>query len=496
MEEFDPVFTYHGFRYVQVEGLNKAPDESTLTGLVFHSAADPAGEFSCSDEIINTFSQNIVRGQRGNLMSVPTDCPQRDERLGWMGDAQMFGPTSCYNMNMANFYKKWMRDIIDCQDPEGFVHDVNPAIVVRGPSKPAWGDAVVIIPWVVYQFYGDNRIIEENYNGMKAWVEYMRSKSVNDLYIWANEDSTWFGYGDWISVEKSPGQPISVAYYFRSTDLLGKMAKVIGREDDARTYADLAARIKNAFNEQYLDRSTNNYEGGTQTANLLPLAFGLVPEGLEEKVAENVSKNVLAKEKHPTTGFLGTGYILPMLSDYGYHQLAFETAAQTTYPSWGYMVENGATSVWELWNSDTEPPEGMNSRNHFALGSVGEWYYGYLGGIRPDPEVPGFKRTIIKPLPAEGLNWAKANMETAYGSLSTSWNKTADQFQLDVVIPPNTRAEIHFPVGPDKRITESGVEIYADRKLTGDADLFTLQESSGEEIILEVGAGDYFFVAE
>jgi alpha-L-rhamnosidase len=399
-------------------------------------------------------------------------------------------------MDMANFYKKWERDILDCQDPEGFVHDVNPAIVVEGPSKPAWGDAVVIVPWEVYRFYGDKRIIEESYEGMKAWVEYMRSKSVNDLYIWANEDSTWFGYGDWIAVEQSPSQPISVAYYYYSSKLLGKMAGIIGKQSDAIEYADLAERIKTAFNEKYLDRETNSYEGGTQTANLLPLAFGLVPEGLEETVAGNIADNVLEKGKHPTTGFLGTKYILPILSDFGYHQLAFETAIQTTYPSWGYMVENGATSVWELWNSDTEPPEGMNSRNHFALGSVGEWYYGYLAGIRPGQSEPGFKRSVIKPLPAEGLEWARASLETVYGLLSSSWDKTEGRFKMNISIPPNTNSEIHFPVRNDRKIMESGLLIYENKKIVGDPEEFHLVNSSEDEIIIEVGAGDYYFEVE
>jgi len=495
-EEFEPYFTYHGFRYVQVEGLENEPDESTLTGLVFHSAADRTGEFTCSSKIINAFYENILRGQRGNMHSVPTDCPQRDERLGWMGDAQMFAPTSSYNMNMAKFYQKWMRDIIDCQAPEGYVHDVNPAIVVEGPSKPAWGDAVVIVPWVIYNFYGDTRIIEENYEGMKAWVEYMRTNSIDDIYIWVNEDSTFFGYGDWIAVEKSPGQPISVAYYYYSTKLLSNMARIIGKESDYQEYADLAERIKLAFNDKYLDVNTNNYEGATQTANLLPLAFGLVPEGLEEKVAKNIADNVLAKGKHPTTGFLGTGYILPLLSNYGYHQLAFETAIQTTYPSWGYMVENGATSVWELWNSDTEPPEGMNSRNHFALGSVGEWYYGYLAGIRSVTEYPGFKKTVIKPMPADGLEWAQARLETSYGLLSSSWKISNGEFNLDVTIPPNTFAEIHFPVSFERQILESGNVIFMDKKLSVKSDEFKLIDSSMDKIVIEVGAGDYSFIVE
>ncbi len=496
VEEFEPYFTYHGFRYVQVEGLEKKPDRTTLTGLIFHSNADPVGEFSCSSDIINAFYGNIKRGQRGNLHSVPTDCPQRDERLGWMGDAQIFAPTSFYNMDMTSFYIKWERDITDCQAPEGYVHDVNPAIVVTGPSKPAWGDAVMIIPWVVHKFSGDTRIIEENYEGMKAWVDYMRGKSEDHIYIWRNEDNDWFGYGDWIAVEKSPGQPISAAYYYYSTKLLSQMAGITGREDDAAAYTELADHIRKAFNEKYFDEEAKTYPGGTQTANLLPLAFGLVPEEHRQAVADNIAQNVLDRGKHPTTGFLGTGYILPVLTEYGYHQLAFETATQTTYPSWGYMVEQGATSVWELWNSDSEPPEGMNSRNHFALGSVGEWYYGYLAGIRPVLEEPGFKRSVIAPKPAEGLSWAEADLETYYGLLSSSWNTSEGNFTLDVTIPPNTTSEVHFPASFGNRIMESDNEVFSNGALMADQDIYRMISADDKEIILEVGAGTYSFSME
>ncbi|MFC2125059.1 family 78 glycoside hydrolase catalytic domain [Bacteroidota bacterium] len=493
-EIFEPYFTYHGFRYVQVSGLPEKPDENTLIGLVFHNAAEPIGKFECSTDILNRVQANIERGQRGNMHSVPTDCPQRDERLGWMGDAQMFAPTANYNMNMAKFFSKWERDIIDCQDEEGWVNDVNPAIVVKGPSKPAWGDAVVVVPWMVYKFYGDKRILEESYEGMKLWVEYMRGKSDGDIYIWREPgNDNWFGYGDWIAVEKSPGQPISAAYYYYSTKLLSQMAEVLGKDADFTEYADLAERIKKAFNERFFDPETNNYEAATQSANLLPLAFGLVPDELQDAVAKNVADNVIAKGKHPTTGFLGTGYILPMLSDYNYHELAYETAIQTTYPSWGYMVENGATSIWELWNSDSEPPEGMNSRNHFALGSVGEWYYAYLAGIRPEASNPGFKKSIIAPMPAGDLTWAKGSTKTPYGVLSSRWEIKDDVFILKAEIPANTVAEIRFPFSSQSEIFESGEAIYVEGGITTAGQSFNLIRLDEKEVVIGCGSGKYVF---
>ncbi|NOY60740.1 MAG: family 78 glycoside hydrolase catalytic domain [Calditrichaeota bacterium] len=486
-ELFQPHFTYHGFRYVEMTGFPGEPTTGALTGLVVHSAAPVIGHFACSNELINTFYKNITWGQRGNMESVPTDCPQRDERLGWMGDAQMFAPTACYNRNMARFFSKWERDIIDSQDEDGAVHDVNPVIVVSGPGKPAWADAVIIIPWIVYQYYGDKRIIERNYDGMAAWVEYMRRHSKNDLYEVE-------GYGDWIAVEKSPSKPIGSAYFYYSTSLLARMAKIIGREEDAQKYEQLAQKIAAAYNRKHLDEKKLEYEGGTQTMNLLPLAFGITPKNDQAAVIKSVVIDVLKHNTHLTTGFLGTGYILPMLSDYGYHDLAYKLATQTTYPSWGYMVEKGATTVWELWNSDTQGPS-MNSRNHFALGSVGEWYYGYLAGIRPDPDVPGFKHTIIHPMPAGDLTWAEASLQTSYGMLKTRWDKDGESLTLKVTIPANTSALVYVPtLGKEKpAVTENGQAIVENGASVQGVKFV---RSEKENVVLQVGAGEYEFIVK
>jgi len=496
-ETWEPIFTYHGFRYVQVEGYPGTPTTSNLTGIQIYSSAEQTGYFKCSNDLINSIYKNILNGQKGNMHSVPTDCPQRDERLGWTGDAQMFAPTANYNMNMSGFFGKWMRDLTDSQSEEGYIHDVNPAIVVGGPGKPAWADAVTVVPWMVYKFYGDKKIIEDNYEGMKAFVEYMIRNSKDGLYIF--DQNGWAGYGDWISVVPSPGQPISAAYYYYSTKLLSEMAGVIGKEEDAKIYAENAAKIAQTFNDKYLDRKTNNYPSATQTANLLPLAFGISPENIRQDVADNIAADVIERGKHPSTGFLGTGYILPILSEFGYHELAYEVASQTSYPSWGYMVENGATSMWELWNSDTEPPDQMNSRNHFALGSVGEWFYAYLAGIRPSIADPGFKHSIIKPMPAGDLTWASAKLYTAYGPLACGWELSVDGLSMQVTVPANTRATIHIPLegDTDPVLSESGILIWSGEKAGSDIPYaLELIEVTENEIILNALAGTYHFTVE
>ncbi len=453
---WEPRFTYHGFRYVQVSGLKQKPGQTDLTGVVIHTSEPFIGKFETSNQLINAIYKNITWGQRGNFFTVPTDCPQRDERLGWMGDAQIFAPTANFNMNLTRFWNKWMTDIADGQEAEGWVYDVNPAIVVEGPSKPGWGDACVIIPWLTYLYFGDSRLLEESYPVMKKWVDYMHQKSDNLIYIWG-EKGGWNGYGDWIAVEKTPSEPIGTAYFCYTSRLLSRMAAVLGKQADSAYYAGLAERIALAYQAQYWDKDSLNYPGATQTANLLPLAFGITPEELREQVVQNLVNNVRAKNNHPTTGFLGTGYILPVLSATGNHELAYEMINQVTYPSWGYMVAQGATSIWELWNSDTERPEGMNSRNHFALGCVGEWMWNTLAGIRVCEQQPGFKKSIIKPEPTGDLAWVKAEYETNYGKLAADWKLEGKKMFLNLTVPANTSALLIPPVfKPGATLKENG----------------------------------------
>lgn len=447
-EAWAPRFVYHGFRYVEVTGLSEKPDSQTLTGLVLHTDTPPTGQLTTSNELLNRVYQNCRWTLRSNSMSVPTDCPQRDERLGWMGDAQIFAPTGAYLMDIDGFFGKWVADIADSQHANGSVFDVNPKMVVPGPAKPAWGDAVTVVPWTLYQFYGDKRLLERSYNAMKRWVEYMNTDSTtrnHGLYFYTNGHG-WYGFGDWVPVKPSPSKPIGGAYQVYSNQLLANAAAVLGKTDDAATYAAAAKRYADRYNALYFSEKELNYEGKTQAANLIPLSLGVVPDAVKAQIAKNVADDVKTHGNHLTTGFIASQMLLPRLSDYGYHELAYQVATQKTYPSWGYMAENGATTMWELWNSDKEKPEGMNSRNHFSYGSVVEWYFGYLAGLRPDPAGPGFKKFIVAPQPAGDLNFVKATYQTPYGEAVSNWEKTDAGLTLDVTIPANSSARVVLPL--------------------------------------------------
>jgi len=454
-EVWEPRFTYRGFRYAELSGYPGDPPRGALLARVLHSAAPSAGTFECSNDLLNRVWRNITWGQRSNMHSVPTDCPQRDERLGWTGDAQAFAATACWNMDMARFFAKWTHDLTDSQGPKGEIPDVAPG-PIGAAGAPAWADAVVIVPWTLHLFYADDRIVAQNYEGMKAWVEYMRARAPG--YLYERE-----GYGDWIAVQGSPKKPIGAAYFYYSTSLLADMAAALGRDEDAAEYRLLAARIADAFNAAYLDRDTNDYPGGTQTASLIPLYFGITPPDRREAVLDNIVRDLHAADDHLTTGFLGTAYLLPLLTGVGQHDLAYRVATQRTYPSWGYMVEQGATTIWELWNSDKAGP-GMNSRNHFALGAMGRWLFEALAGINPDPSAPGFKRIIVRPRPVGDLQWARADYPSLYGLITSEWRHEGDGLRLRVTVPPNTSAVIHLPLlGLDRyTITESGKTVARD----------------------------------
>ncbi|MDD6210224.1 MAG: glycoside hydrolase family 78 protein [Bacteroidales bacterium] len=495
-EIYIPSFTYHGFRYVQVNGLTEKPTEETLVGLVFNTDAKEVGSFHSSNELLNQIWSNSFWGLRGNIMSVPTDCPQRDERLGWMGDGQIFAPTAFYNMRLANLYGKWTRDMRDGQNQtEGWVTDVNPAIVVLGPSKPAWGDAIAVVPWTMYEFYGDKKILEDNYEAIKKWVGYMDSKSENNLYFWSN-GSDWYGYGDWVPVVPSPTKPIGGLYYYYCNKVLSEMAKLLGKDDEAKKYADRLPLIAKAYQDAYYNPATQQYEGATQSANLLPLYFGITPEDQKEGVLKNLVADIKNRDTHVSTGFIGSAYILPLLSENGQHELAYQLATQRTYPSWGYMVDQGATTVWELWNSDKEKPEGMNSRNHFTYGSVAAWYYGYLAGIRPNIDEPGFKKITIAPMPAGDLTFVKASTETLYGTIASEWEKHGNEFILTVNIPANTTAEVSMPATEQSTITESDKALVSNGKKAADAPSIQFIGMREGRAYFNVGSGTYTFTVK
>ncbi len=487
-ELWEPIFTYRGFRYCEVTGLPKPPTKQTLACQVLHTAAPPAGSFRCSNWLINRILHNVNWGLRSNLHSVPTDCPQRDERLGWMGDAQAFAHTSCFLRQMAEFYTKWMFDITDSQGTDGATTDVSPAKVVHGAAKPGWGDAIVIIPYTVWRFYGDTRIIEQNYKAMAAWIEYMRTHGKDGLYETG-------GYGDWVPVQTSPSEWIGSAYFFYDSKLMSEMAAAIGKTDDAKKYKDLAESIAKAFNEKHLNKETNNYCTGTQTCNILPLYFGITPEDRRQAVLQNILRDIQLRGDHLSTGFLGTTYLMALLNETHNNGLAWKLASQTSYPSWGHMILKGATTIWERWDSDKQGPD-MNSRNHFAFGTVARWFYEVLAGIELDPQVAGFKRFVIRPVVVGDLTWAEAEYPSMYGEIRSAWRRTDDGLVLKVTIPANTTARVYVPVprGIGKfSVTESGTPVLT--KASGVAGVRFI-ETRDNAAVFDVAAGSYTFVVE
>ena len=486
-EEFwQPRFTYHGFRYVEVTGYPGEPKPEHFVGLVLHTDAPVTGSFRCANDLLNRIHDNVVWTLRSNLYSVPTDCPQRDERLGWL-DTQLFAPTACLNRQLAPLFTKWMHDIVDSQGPDGATTDVAPAVVVRGPAAPGWGDAITIIPWIIYERYGDTRLLEAHYDAMKAWVEYMRRLAPSHLY--ERE-----AYGDWVAPVPSPSKPMGTAYYYRSTQLLARMAQVLGRTEDAKTYLDLSEKIAAAFHNAYFDEQTNWYEGKTQHANLLPLHFEMVPQDRRQDVLAQVVADLIQRDYHLSTGFTGTACLLQGLAKGGHQDLAYTVATQRTYPSWGYMIDKGATTIWELWDGDQKGPE-MNSYNHFALGTIDQWLYEHVAGIQADPTGPGFHKILIHPRPPKDLAWAEATHDSLYGPIHSTWHRTPEGLSLEVSIPPNTSAKVFVPLeGHENGTIREGETLLAraGRPVPheGQVQFEAIQDDCA---VFHVGAGAYIF---
>ncbi len=478
VEVYEPSFTFHGFQYVEVAGYPGTPGPDAVTGCVVHSDIPVTGSFSCSNEMVNRLVQNIAWGQRGNFLSVPTDCPQRDERLGWMGDAQTFAGTAAYNMDVAAFFTKWMTDVSDAQAANGAFSDFAPYPWSRGDNPetaPAWGDAGIIVPWTAYCFYGDTRIVERNWQAMERWMAFMGDANPDHI----RRNRLGADYGDWLSIgDDTPKYLLATAFWANDARCMAEMADAIGRADDAARYRGLYDVIRAAFMARYvaadgrvfpqdgdLERTgayapSHVYTGGigeSQTGYLLALAFDLLPDTLRSAAAGNLVRKIRDNGWHLSSGFVGVRFLNPVLSAMGHDDVAYRLLLADTYPSWLYPVRNGATTIWERWDGWTEErgfqDPSMNSFNHYSLGSVGAWLYGYAAGIRPDPATPGFKRIVIEPHPGAGLEWVKASYRSIHGMIESAWSLDGDTFTLDVTVPPNTTAVISMPCG-DARITK------------------------------------------
>lgn len=487
---FRPHFTFHGFRYIAVEGLEVIQPER-FTACVLHSHLEETGSLTTSNAMVNQLFSNIQWSQRGNFLDIPTDCPQRDERLGWTGDAQVFAGTAAFNMNVASFFTKWLRDLASEQTEEYGVPQIIPNILGNQEGAAAWGDAAVIVPWTMYQMYGDLRLLGQQYDSMKGWVDYITGRcGANGLW------QTGFQYGDWLGLDKEEISNertgatdvylVANAYYAYSTELLAKAARVLNRSEDASKYETLHRQIKSAFQEEYIS-ATGRLVSETQTACVLALHFNLVDDKHRERVRKNLESNIGQHKNHLTTGFVGTPYLCHVLSENQMHELAGVLFLKEDFPSWLYAVKKGATTIWERWNSilpngdfDTS---GMNSLNHYAYGSIGEWMYRKLAGINEIE--PGFKKILIHPRFIKGISAVEANYHSVYGEIKSSWSCRNGEIIVNVTIPANSTAVIKLPEQEDAIKVGSGEYCYRYPTMTNlEIDRFTL-DSTLKEVIEE-----------
>ena len=484
VETWQPRFTFHGFRYVEVTGLASRPELDAVTGIVLGSDLQPAGEFECSDPRINQLQSNIVWGMRGNYLSIPTDCPQRDERMGWMADAQVFLPTAACNADVAAFMSKWMIDITDAQREDGAHCDVAPAMKGLSYGTPAWGDAGVIVPWLMYQTYGDKRILERNIDSMKRWVLWCEANSTNLLRDKARGND----YGDWLSIKAdTPKGLLGTAYFAHAADIVARSLYALGRDDEAAGFEGLFRSIRDAFTRAYV-ATGGRMTGETQCDYVLALQFNLVPD--RGSALKHLIDNIEANDWHLSTGFVGVSHLLQVLTDSGRSDVAYRLLMQDTFPSWLFPVKHGATTIWERWDgwrpeTGVHPEWGMNSFNHYALGSCGRWLFESVAGIGHDPDAPGFERQVIKPHVGGGLTFARATCRSMHGEIRSAWKVEGDALTLDVTIPVNTTARIHLPVENDRSVRESG-------RMLDDVDgVLMLRKNGG--LTIEVGSGAYSF---
>ncbi len=500
-ESWEPRFTFHGFRYVELSGYPGPLTRDTITGIVLHSDMSRTGEFTCSEPLLEQLQHNILWGQKGNFVDVPTDCPQRDERLGWTGDIQVFVPTAAYNMSVAGFMTRWLRDLADAQKPNGSVPAVVPQVsAIMDDGGPAWADAAIICPWNLYLCYGDRRILESNYAVMSRFMQFIQQASPGNIRC-APEYDGWPGFGDWLSINAStPRDLIGTAYLAYDASLMAQIALVLGKGRDAGRYRRLHSQVKKAFAARFLVGSSQTSAASrpsavrqaadeadaisrgnlqavdygpieskvfnnalftpTQTAYVLALHWDLLPGKLRPLAMTELVADIERRGIHLSTGFVGAPYLPHVLGSNGRLDIAYALLNQKTWPSWLYAVTQGATTIWERWDGWTADngfqDAGMNSFNHYAYGSIGAWMYNNVAGIELDPLQPGYKHAILRPRPGGGLTHALGRLQTPYGELLSQWNLETGVFRWTVVVPPNTTATAYLPVPPTRVITLDG----------------------------------------
>ena len=496
-ETYEPRFTYHGFRYVEVTGFPGQAGLDAIEGEIVHDDLPAAGGFACANALLNQISRNIYWTTRDNYRSLPADLP-RDERQGWMGDRQEVSKGETYLFNVAPLYAQWLADMQDDQHADGSVPDVCPAYWLLYQDGLVWASTYLMVPHMLYDQYGDRGILQKHYASMKLWTDHMAAFLDHDIM----PRNT---YGDWCFPPRSAaemtvinsrdprlttdGSLMSTAVFYHDVRLLARSARLVGHAADAERYEALAGRLKAAFNQRFYHADLGYYDNGTQTAGILPLAFDLVPAENQAKVFDHLVETITVESNnHLGTGLIGGHYLMRVLSDHGRPDLAFTIATQTTYPGWGYMISKGATTIWELWNGDTADA-GMNSRNIvMMIGDLNIWLHEYVAGIRPDPAAPGFKKIIIKPELINGLDWARASYESIHGPIRCEWHRLAGQFDLQVAIPANTTATVYLPAHELASVTEGGRPL---AHVTGVKSV----KLAADRVVLELGSGDYHFAS-
>ncbi len=465
-ETWEPRFTFHGFRHVEVTGLG-TEDLLEVTGVVLHSDMAPTGTFRCSHEGLNQLQHNIAWGQKSNFLEVPTDCPQRNERLGWTGDAQVFVRTAAFNMDVRGFFRKWMQDLRDAQSASGGIPCVVPAPgCVAGLGEdggPAWSDAEIICPWTVYLCYGDREILADHYESMRRYLEFLaKERSIRfirnhpDLNL---EKRGWGhnGFGDWLALDGggktegiTPHDLIGTSFYACDAGIMAQVADILGRHDEAKKYRILRGEIVDAFRRRFVTPE-GLVASGTQTAYVLALHFGLIDESVRATTARELVRDIENRKYHLATGFVGTPYILDVLEQAGHLDVAYKLLEQETFPSWLFPVRNGATTIWERWDGWTPEKgfqdKGMNSFNHYAYGAVGAWMYGTVAGLELDPQEPGYAHIIFRPRPGGSITWAEAKLETAFGPAEIRWDLDGDELRVQLTVPAGSHATFQPPDG-------------------------------------------------
>jgi alpha-L-rhamnosidase len=500
---YEPRFTYHGFRYVEVRGLRGTPNKRIVEARVVASDQPRTGEFACSNPLLNQLYKNINRSHISNMHSVPTDCPQRDERCGWMGDAYIFAQTSIYNRNMAAFYNKWMIDILDAQSARGTFPDIAPhpfAYEKHFTNAPGWADAALQIPYTLYLNYGDTEIMEKHFDAYERYVNHIRQ--TNPDLIWRNGLGN--NYGDWLNgntlrAEGFPGtgaqipsEVFSTIMFYNSVGNLEKMASALGDTEKAAHYSELAGNIRQAFAEHFV-QPDGVIEGDAQACYALALHYGIFPEGLEEQMEKRMIEKFIPYDGRMNTGFHSTLPLMKELVTRGYSEKAYQLLETEEFPSWGYSIAQGATSIWERWDGYVKgrgfQGAGMNSFNHYAFGAVGEWMYQNILGIQPDDQHPGFRHFVLRPVPGGTLTSAEGQYQSLSGMIRVAWKKESGRFTYEITIPANTTATVHMPSGEEGRVLIDGVP--ADD--TAEARLVARENGY---VILEMQAGRYTMISD